>query len=129
MRAKKKIRLEKIGLGMPGEAELSRRLDAVLAVLYLIFNEGYSAQKGESIVREDLCREAIRLTELLARHQLTGGPKVEALLALMLLQAARLPARQNGSAFPWSCFCSHAMKSRYGRGGGRRSSSPAHAAS
>ncbi len=97
VRAKRQIRRQKIGLAMPRGEELARRLDSVLAVLYLMFNEGYSTASGERVIRGDLCREAIRLTGLLVRHPLTKRPRVEALLALMLFQAARLPARQNGS--------------------------------
>ena len=65
----------------------------MLEVLYLLFNEGYSAHHGENLVRDDLCAEAIRLTSLLAEHPVGNGPTTHALLALMLLQASRLPAR------------------------------------
>jgi RNA polymerase sigma-70 factor (ECF subfamily) len=68
-------------------------VDAALHVLYLLFNEGYSATQGGNLLREDLCAEAIRLGRLLAGHARTDAPGVHALLALMLLQAARLPAR------------------------------------
>jgi RNA polymerase sigma-70 factor (ECF subfamily) len=93
VRAKKLIRDERIALELPSRAELPRRLDTLLAVLYLMFNEGYSAHAGEELVRHDLCAEAIRLGRALADHPATSGPAVHALLALMLLQAARLPAR------------------------------------
>lgn len=93
VRAKRKIRDEKIPFEMPATKELAARLDAVLEVLYLLFNEGYNAHEGESLVRQDLCAEAIRLTSLLVEHPVGDKPKVHAMLALMLLQASRLPAR------------------------------------
>jgi RNA polymerase sigma-70 factor (ECF subfamily) len=93
VRAKRKIRDEKIPFEMPATKELSARLDAVLEVLYLLFNEGYNAHEGENLVRQDLCTEAIRLTSLLVEHPVGDQPKVHAMLALMLLQASRLPAR------------------------------------
>ena len=65
----------------------------MLRTLYLLFNEGCKASSGDRLVREDLCHEAIRLTGLLAGHSATCEPRVHALLALMLLNAARLPAR------------------------------------
>lgn len=78
---------------VPDSAGLPARLDSVLDVLYLLFNEGYSASQGESLVRCDLCDEAMRLTALLAEHPVGDVPDVHALLALLLLQASRLPAR------------------------------------
>jgi predicted RNA polymerase sigma factor len=69
------------------------RLDGVLDVLYLLFNEGYQATTGELVVRRELCAEAIRLTRLLTADARTDLPRVGALLALQLLQASRLPAR------------------------------------
>jgi RNA polymerase sigma-70 factor (ECF subfamily) len=93
VRAKKLIRDEGIALDFPSRAELPQRLDTLLDVLYLTFNEGYSAHAGEELVRHDLCAEAIRLARTLAEHPATSGPAVHALLALLLLQAARLPAR------------------------------------
>lgn len=92
-RAKKKIRDERIAFEIPAGAELSRRLDIVLEALYLLFNEGYKATSGEKLVREDVCEEAIRLTRLLADHVAGNQPQTHALLALMLLNAARIPAR------------------------------------
>jgi RNA polymerase sigma-70 factor (ECF subfamily) len=64
-------------------------------VLYLLFNEGYSAHQGESLLRADLCDESIRLARLLAAYPASGLPKTHALLALLLLHASRLPARVN----------------------------------
>jgi RNA polymerase sigma factor (sigma-70 family) len=92
-RAKEKIREEKIELEAPSVFELPSRLDSVLKVLYLLFNEGYYSSNPEFVVREDLCAEAIRLTNILDRHPQIGLPQVKALLALMCLQAARFPAR------------------------------------
>jgi len=93
VRAKRQIREEEIAIDIPHPAELGARLDSVLDVLYLLFNEGYAAHGGENLVRRDLCGEAIRLAGLLARNPATDVPAVHALLALMLLQSSRLPAR------------------------------------
>lgn len=93
VRAKRKLRDSAIEFAMPPTEQLAERLDPVLEVLYLMFNEGYSALDGEELVRADLCHEAIRLVELLASHPVTGIPKVSALGALLSFQAARLPTR------------------------------------
>ncbi len=92
-RAKQRIREAKIPFEIPSGAELAGRLDGVLQSLYLLFNEGYKASAGDKLVREDICAEAIRLAELLAKHPAGSQPQTHALLALMLLNAARLPAR------------------------------------
>jgi RNA polymerase sigma factor (sigma-70 family) len=92
-RARQRIRELKIAFEIPSGGESSVRLDGVLQTLYLLFNEGYNASSGESVVREDLCAEAIRLATLLARHPLGDQPRVHALAALMLLNGARLQAR------------------------------------
>jgi len=92
-RAKQKIREMRISLEIPAGEELAGRLDGVLQTLYLLFNEGYKASNGEKLVREELCHEAIRLAASLAAHAAGNRPKVHALLALMLLNGARLPAR------------------------------------
>lgn len=92
-RAKQKIREERIAFEIPAGEELTRRLASVLHTLYLLFNEGYKASTGEKLVREEICREAIRLAGLLARHPSGNRPQTHALLALMLLNSARLPAR------------------------------------
>jgi RNA polymerase sigma factor (sigma-70 family) len=92
-RAKQKIREAKIPFEIPSGEELARRLDGVLQSLYLMFNEGYKASGGEKLVREDVCHEAVRLTDLLAKHAAGNQPKTHALLALMLLNAARFPSR------------------------------------
>ena len=93
VRARQRIRELALPFAVPGPADLSERLDGVLRTLYLLFNEGYKASSGDRLVRQDLCHEAIRLTGLLAGHPGTREPRVHALLALMLLNAARLPAR------------------------------------
>lgn len=92
-RARQRIREAGIRFEIPEGGELARRLDGVLQSLYLLFNEGYKASSGEALVREDLCSEAIRLTGLLAEHPAGNQPRTHALLALMLLNAARLPSR------------------------------------
>ncbi|MGH9639475.1 MAG: RNA polymerase sigma factor [Bryobacteraceae bacterium] len=93
VRAKRKIRDAGIPYRVPGAEEMPERLDAVLTVIYLIFNEGYAATHGKPHVRTDLCGEAIRLGRLL-RSLLTPPPgPVTALLALMLLHDARREAR------------------------------------
>ena len=92
-RAKQKIRDERVPFEIPIGEELSRRLGGVLQTLYLLFNEGYKASSGDDLIKEDLCQEAIRLASLLAEHPAGNQPRTHALVALMLLNAARLPAR------------------------------------
>jgi len=92
VRAKGKIRDARIPYRIPEPEDLPARLAAVLAALYLIFNEGYTASSGAQLVRADLCAEAIRLARLLA-ELLPDEPEVTGLLALMLLIEARRPAR------------------------------------
>lgn len=95
VRAKAKIRDAKIPYQVPTLAELPERLDSVLRVIYLVFNEGYSASIGAELIREDLTREAIRLGRLLV--ELLPEPEVMGLLALMLLHESRRPARTSAS--------------------------------
>ncbi len=90
-RAKQKLRT--LELEIPAGDELKARLESVLRVFYLMFNEGHSASAGGDLVRHDLCQEAIRLTRILLDHSLTSPPKVHALMALFLFQAARFTTR------------------------------------
>ena len=92
VRAKAKIRAARIPYRVPREAELPGRLGAVLAVVYLIFNEGYAASSGDQLIRAGLCAEAIRLGRLLA-GLMPDEPEVTGLLALMLLAQSRHAAR------------------------------------
>jgi len=92
VRAKGKIRDANIPYRVPGERDLPDRLRAVMAVVYLIFNEGYAASSGDRLVRDDLCVEGIRLGRLLAAL-MPREPEVFGLLALMLLIDARRPSR------------------------------------
>lgn len=94
-RAKEKIRQEKLSLEVPAGAEIVERLDAVLHAVYLLFNEGYKSASDDTVVRRELCAEAIRLGALLARHPLSNTPKTHALLALMCFHASRLDTRLN----------------------------------
>jgi RNA polymerase sigma factor (sigma-70 family) len=97
VRAKRTIRECSLPYEVPDGSDLEPRLEPVLSVLYLLFNEGYTAHQGADLVRQDLCAEAIRLTSILASRPVGDQPRVHALLALMLLQASRLPARADAA--------------------------------
>jgi len=102
VRARQKIREGKIPFEVPKESDLKHRLQTVLNTIYLLFNEGYSASKGNDIVRYELCDEAIRLAEIISNNiSIEEKSTVFALLALMQLNAARFKARQdaNGNIF------------------------------
>lgn len=98
-RTKQRIQDAGIGFEIPEGEDLAPRLDGVLATLYLLFNEGYKASSGDRLLREELCQEAIRLASLLVGHPVGNTPRAHALLALMLLTAARFPSRldENGA--------------------------------
>jgi RNA polymerase sigma-70 factor, ECF subfamily len=96
VRAKRALRDHHVGMALPRGSDLDQRLDSVLEVIYLLFNEGYGAHAGEDLVRHDLCGEALRLGRLVALSphiEATAAPAAHALVALMAFQAARLPAR------------------------------------
>jgi RNA polymerase sigma-70 factor (ECF subfamily) len=97
VRAKRQLRDADVHFEL-GPHEYLARLDSVLDAVYLLFNEGYAAHAGDDLIRGELCAEAIRLASVLAGHSTTSTPAVHALLALMLLQAARLPARVGASS-------------------------------
>jgi RNA polymerase sigma factor (sigma-70 family) len=92
-RARQRLQEQGVPFEIPSGTELPDRLDGVLQILYLLFNEGYKASSGENLVRKELCADAIRLTTLLAGHPAGDQPRAHALLALMLLNGARLPER------------------------------------
>jgi len=94
-RAKEKLRAERINMEMPPEPEISKRLDNVLHVIYLLFSEGYYSQTQNEILRKDFCLEAMRLGLLLTDYEKTNFPKTNALMALMCFHASRFDARQD----------------------------------
>ena len=99
-RAKEKLRTEKvkivpIAIGLPGEAEINDRLETVLTTLYLLFSEGYYSESNDTILREDLCDEAMRLTFMLIENDQTNQPKINALYSLMCFHSSRFAARKN----------------------------------
>lgn len=96
-RAKEKLRTEKIRLILPSYEEINNRMEAVLKTIYLLFNEGYYSERSETLIRKDLCLEAMRLNFLLLENPLTNLHLTNALMALMCFQASRLEARVGGS--------------------------------
>lgn len=93
VRAKRALRDQHVSFGMPDPRDLPERLDSVLDTLYLMFNEGYAATSGDQLIRDDVAAEAIRLARMIAMHPAITAPRAWALLSLMLLHAARFPAR------------------------------------
>lgn len=93
VRARQRIRDERIPFEIPEGNDLPARLDGVLKILYLLFNEGHKPSKNDSIIRADLCHEALRLGMLLATHPAGDRPRTHALIAMMAFTAARIPAR------------------------------------
>ena len=94
-RARIKLRTENIRMELPPEDKIPVRLDSVLQVIYLLFNEGYYSKTQNQILQKDLCLEAMRLGLLLTEHDKTNEPKTNALLALMCFHASRFDARTN----------------------------------
>lgn len=92
-RAKEKLRQGNVKIEFPTPSEIDERLGPVLTTIYLLFNEGYYSVSQNSVVRKDLCYEAIRLCTMLVENQLTGKPEVKALLSLMCFHASRFDAR------------------------------------
>lgn len=95
-RAKEKLRTEKVSMELPPENEIASRLDNVLHIVYLLFNEGYYSKTQDQILRKDLCVEALRLGLMLTGYEITDRPKTNALIALMCFHASRFSARQTG---------------------------------
>jgi RNA polymerase sigma-70 factor (ECF subfamily) len=95
VRAKSKIKEARIPYEVPEASELPERLDAVMSVVYLVFNEGYAATAGDAWIRRDLCREGIRLARILV--ELTDAAEAKGLLALMLLHDSRRDARTDAN--------------------------------
>jgi len=94
-RAKEKLRTEKVKIEFPGKTEINNRLENVLTTLYLLFSEGYYSESDDTILREDLCNEAMRLTFMLIENEQTNIPKVNALYSLMCFHSSRFAARKN----------------------------------
>ncbi len=94
-RAKEKLRTENVVIELPAPQEINNRLETVLTTLYLLFNEGYYSESQDSVLREDLCLEAMRLTYLLLKNQQTNQPAVNALLSLMCFHSSRFAARKD----------------------------------
>lgn len=98
-RARKKLRTENINMELPPEDKIPGRLDNVLQIIYLLFNEGYYSKTQNQILQKDLCLEAMRLALLLTEHKETNQPKTNALLALMCFHASRFDARTSTDDF------------------------------
>ena len=92
-RAKKKFKKEEIKLLLPPANEIEKRLDIVLQIIYLLFNEGYKAAEGPHLIREELCEEAIRLNRVLLESEICNTPAANALVSLMFFQVSRFNAR------------------------------------
>jgi RNA polymerase sigma-70 factor (ECF subfamily) len=93
VRARKQLEAAGVSIDVPPPEALTERAESVRTALYLMFNEGYSASAGETLVQPEFCVEAVRLSRALAQHPMTAGPASDALAALLALTAARLPTR------------------------------------
>ena len=93
-RAKEKLRTEKVKMELPSKNEIPNRLDNVLHIIYLLFNEGYYSKTQNEILRKNLCLEAMRLCVMLTEYERTNLPKTNALMALMCFHASRFSARE-----------------------------------
>ncbi len=96
-RAKKKFKEEEIKLTLPPANEVEKRLEMVLKIIYLLFNEGYKSAEGSILIREDLCAEAVRLNSVLLETELCSTPSANALMALMCFHSSRFDARVDES--------------------------------
>lgn len=96
-RAKEKLRVEKVRIEFPEASEINERLETVLTTLYLLFNEGYYSESQDSVLRKELCMEAMRMTYQLTENEKTNLPSVNALFALMCFHSSRFEARTNKS--------------------------------
>jgi len=94
-RAKEKLRQINALIAFPGKDEVNERLETVLTTLYLLFSEGYYSESQDTVIREDLCNEAMRLTYSLLENKQTSQPSVRALYSLMCFHASRFKARVN----------------------------------
>jgi RNA polymerase sigma-70 factor (ECF subfamily) len=94
-RAKEKLRVENIKMELPPPNEIEARLNNVLHIIYLLFNEGYYSRTQNQVLRKELCLDAIRLGAMLTEYDKTNRPKTNALLALMCFHSSRFGARQN----------------------------------
>ena len=94
-RAKEKLRTEKVKIEFPDKKEINDRLETVLTTLYLLFSEGYYSESDNTILREDLCIEAMRLVFMLIENEQTKLPEVNALYSLMCFHSSRFAARKN----------------------------------
>jgi RNA polymerase sigma factor (sigma-70 family) len=92
-RAKERLKEDKVKIELPSDTEIDKRIENVLTTLYLLFNEGYYSSSHNSVLRKDLCLEAMRLTHMLIENENTNKPYVSALLALMCFHASRFEAR------------------------------------
>lgn len=92
-RAREKLKQVKVKIELPSDKEIGKRIESVLTTLYLLFNEGYYSSSRNTVLRKDLCLEAMRLTYMLVENKSTNKPEVSALLSLMCFHASRFEAR------------------------------------